>query len=66
MVDGNRLGFLSERHHKYQWKIYSKKKTIAVKLTEDCTSVALEPANSHLDAAGSASVYDVLPIVSGF
>jgi hypothetical protein len=25
MVDGNRLGFLPRRHHKYQWKIYSKK-----------------------------------------
>jgi hypothetical protein len=25
MVDGNRLGFLPRRHHKYQWKIYSRK-----------------------------------------
>lgn len=44
----------------------TRKKTIAVKLTEHCTSVALEPANSRSDVVESASICDVPPTVVRF
>ena len=40
--------------------------SIAVKLTEHCTSVALEPANSRSDVVESASICDVPPTVVRF
>jgi hypothetical protein len=44
MVDGNRLGFLPRRHHKYQWKIYSKKvfEDLEVQSTSDPTYSEVE------------------------